>query len=594
MHRGTDEARPVPTLSEMRRALVPGPIVRRIVPSPFDSLVLTTFFLSLMLPIYTETLGWRLITGKWSLQNLDVPRVNLFAFSAPGHPWVEHEWLSDVIFYLTLARLGPGAGLMLRGLVLSMTVGIVYLILRRRGGVVPAVVLALWVMATLLLRLRFEPMMFPVLLLACCLLLLEHPTWRWGRSLIGLPIVFFAWANLHASFLVGLVLVAAHGLGEMQDFGRRRGDRSFILHLGAGGLGLLFCFWNPYYSQLFAMGLEDFWQLVVSMPLRLQLLSWSYLFLAAFTVLGVWFIVTVAGREIRWRLVFPLLWLTPLAFLVPNVIGLWVIWAAVTVMEHIQQLAERIQHERRGYLEKVGGVSSWLRTVADRFAMFSMFDRHLMRGPLLALGLTIALAYLSIPPGTHLEIAGRQIQGLELQHLIAEDVPVTAIEYLVSAVFPGARVMTKSSWGGWVIWRGFPDLQVFMDSREAAYPLDVVDDYDRFADARLGWEEVLQRYHVDYLLWPAVEFQPRALLATGTWMPLYQDEQAVVLASKHAREPGRVLFRRLRAGMDEDRGNREQSEPSGLKTLDGLLEDDTSEGEDEFGLFRPNRSGPTE
>jgi hypothetical protein len=34
----------------------------------------------------------------WSLNAL--PETNTFAFTAPDHPWVNHEWLTEVIFYL--------------------------------------------------------------------------------------------------------------------------------------------------------------------------------------------------------------------------------------------------------------------------------------------------------------------------------------------------------------------------------------------------------------------------------------------------------------------------------------------------------------
>ncbi|PKK88060.1 MAG: hypothetical protein CVV64_20420 [Candidatus Wallbacteria bacterium HGW-Wallbacteria-1] len=47
-----------------------------------------------------EDLGRHLLLGKIILQNHSVPTVNLLTFTFPDYPFVNHHWLSEVIFYL--------------------------------------------------------------------------------------------------------------------------------------------------------------------------------------------------------------------------------------------------------------------------------------------------------------------------------------------------------------------------------------------------------------------------------------------------------------------------------------------------------------
>ena len=45
--------------------------------------------------------------GKWILARDAIPRENLFMYTAAGHRWVDHEWLSQVLFVLVHRVLGP-------------------------------------------------------------------------------------------------------------------------------------------------------------------------------------------------------------------------------------------------------------------------------------------------------------------------------------------------------------------------------------------------------------------------------------------------------------------------------------------------------
>src|SRR5438094_1374491 len=43
---------------------------------------------------------WHVATGRWILAHGTIPATDPFSFSAAGHPWVTHEWLSEVLMAL--------------------------------------------------------------------------------------------------------------------------------------------------------------------------------------------------------------------------------------------------------------------------------------------------------------------------------------------------------------------------------------------------------------------------------------------------------------------------------------------------------------
>ncbi len=564
------------------RLRAPGHLARRLLPSPIDGLLIAVYLVSLGLPIFTADTWWRLRVGAWVVEHFDVPRENLFSFAAAHHPWIDHEWLTDALLFLVLDRVGPGWLLFLRGVVLAAVLALLYRLMRRRGGVVPAIVLTAAAAVGLLHHGELGPMLFAWLLLCALVTLIEDPAWRQGRTFVLVPLLFLLWANMHGSFLIGLVLLVAHGIGGLADSRRGRGNGNHLGHLVAAALSIPLTWCNPYYWSLYSMGIGELWQLLASVPLRLRLLPWSFVTLAGVLTCGAWLVIALAGRETRWRMVFPLILLTPLAWTMPAYLSLWIVWATPTMMEHLEQLAERIQHERTGYLEEIAGISRFMRRIAQPFAALSRFDRYLVHGNYAAMTMALALAYFSIPPGDTLAVLGTRVSGLTIDELVPEQsFPRGAVHALLGAAGVESSVMSSMSWGGYVMWEGYPRLMPFLDGRDAAYPLDVVEDYDLFASAGPGWEEILERYEVDYLLWGTSAFQVRALTAAGLWVPLYQDASSTVLGRKYP-------LGRVPAPGNEAETTFLLEENDTIDTLD--VEEPTPVPV--FGLFRPNRSGP--
>src|ERR1051326_8011932 len=57
-------------------------------------------------PLTDADFWWHLKTGEYIVNTHSVPTTDLFSFTNYGKPWVAHEWLSEVIFYLIYSRFG--------------------------------------------------------------------------------------------------------------------------------------------------------------------------------------------------------------------------------------------------------------------------------------------------------------------------------------------------------------------------------------------------------------------------------------------------------------------------------------------------------
>src|SRR5688500_5787373 len=86
-----------------------------------------------------------LLMGRYMLQSRTVPTTELFIYPYLGQPYVPHEWLTDVMFYL-IYSIWNWAGLVLvAALLLATTFTLLYKGLSQRLGFhLPVLILAAW------------------------------------------------------------------------------------------------------------------------------------------------------------------------------------------------------------------------------------------------------------------------------------------------------------------------------------------------------------------------------------------------------------------------------------------------------------------
>src|SRR3989304_8360126 len=75
----------------------------------------------------TQDLGRHLITGEIILKTHSVPKTNLFSYTYPNFPFVNHHWLSEVFYSITFSKLGFNGLLISNATLILLPFGLIIL-----------------------------------------------------------------------------------------------------------------------------------------------------------------------------------------------------------------------------------------------------------------------------------------------------------------------------------------------------------------------------------------------------------------------------------------------------------------------------------
>lgn len=166
-------------------------------------------------PLFDPDVWWIAAAGRVIAETHHVPTRNLFSFAEPAHPWVMHEWLYGLPYYLG-ARLGGARFFQICGVAGGVALYVLYL----RAAVWPRRHAAAGLALALLLVVVGNVALFAPRPSATSLVLPVAMAWlafggAWSRRRAALAVALeLAWANLHGSFPIGLALLAVAGIED--------------------------------------------------------------------------------------------------------------------------------------------------------------------------------------------------------------------------------------------------------------------------------------------------------------------------------------------------------------------------------------------
>jgi hypothetical protein len=171
----------------------------------FDRLLTTLVFLVIILacgltPMQGDT-WWQLRAGQDMWASGRVMLKDVYSHTSYGTFWVNHEWLSELVYYAAF-RLGglPAVTLFATALIASGW-AMTWQLAKTHGRTVSLIVLAALVPASMWWEPR--PHAFSLLFLPATVLLIARGRFMW------LPPIFVIWANCHGGVLLGIVIAAA-------------------------------------------------------------------------------------------------------------------------------------------------------------------------------------------------------------------------------------------------------------------------------------------------------------------------------------------------------------------------------------------------
>lgn len=463
----------------------------------------------------------RLAVGQWFLAWGEMPRHDPFSYTPQLAQWVDHEWLTGVVFYVLYANWGDAGILIFKTALGLATIGFTAAIARLHTPLrLPVWMLLAVAMPVFGYSLLPRAQLFTFALFAAWMFLLERHRLE-GRvwPLAWLPVTMVAWANLHGGFLAGLGLIALYGGGAAWQAvvrslwnGQERTARfdltpwrpAAVLFL-VGVLSAAASLVNPYGF--------DYWRYLidaVSMkrpgirewhPVPLEFGYVQFWILALLAVAALWF-----GRR------------------------QWLAQPAVALVLLVT-LALAVRHARHMpfMATAVCGLGAGVLFTPRRLRKLPMLTGEANDWPAWVPAAVLAVAAyqghaLAIADGPWKFRLPEENVGVEN----AVDFPVRALDWAVENDLRG-NMATPFNWGQYALWRLWPSCRVAMDGRyETVYPTSTVEMVERFYMAEPGWRDLIDGQPTAHILAPRVAPVNDALAHDPSWVQRYADSLTVI------------------------------------------------------------------
>jgi hypothetical protein len=386
--------------------------------------------IALVVPLPAVDLAYQVRAGVEILASGVLPATDTWTFTIPGTPWVDQQWLAQVLLGAVHALGGWELLAILRAGLVGGVAAMLLTVARLRGASDrTAAILSLLAFMLAAPALALRPQLFGIVAFAALLLLValreRHP-----RALLAAPLIVVVWANLHGSFVLAPVLL---GWVWLDDIARGRPWHVSLAVLIVGCLATL--------ATPFGIGGWAYAAGIGTSSVIAQTVSeWQRTTL--FTVPGLLFYVSLAvSAAILWRgrshLAWPdALWLGSMALLAVWAVRGLAWWPVAAVPVLAQALA----------IPRGTGPLSVARAGPQR-----------LLAAVLAIALVAALPWWR--PSDPL--TGRQ--GLLTY------APSGLASALRSTVDPGTRVFVPQPWGSWFEW-AVPDARYLVDARFELFP----------------------------------------------------------------------------------------------------------------------------
>jgi hypothetical protein len=441
---------------------------------------------------------WHIVTGRLIAAG-DFPRTDPFSFTWAGMPWTLHEWLGELMLFRLVDGLGYNGAVLVYALIPGIAMAILVFALHRYGLRTASVVAATSVAALLVIpyaTIRPQAVSWIMFaLLTGGLLHLRPDRARWTLLLVPF---FVLWANLHGLWVVGVAVLAAYVVMSLFGMTPMSGAKGWALAIVP--LAMLGAMFTPEGPSLLLYPLRYIDSGDWGMAHITEWQSPDFHDPAHIPLLLYMGVLAVFGR---WRVPW---WLSIIAY-----VGI----AATLIALRNGPIAAII-----GAPALAVGIDAALqdwRGAPREYGRRLALQRRILE---IAMAVVIVVAgiVIFIPPDL----------GAAIDQSEERELPVQGVELLVERV-PDGRILAWYGWGGYVIGTMYDHgARVMVDGRNDMYDDSILEDYDRVRTAEPGWEEIVDRWDVDALLFPPQEAITRGPATAAGWCEVFRDENEVV------------------------------------------------------------------
>jgi hypothetical protein len=488
------------------------PRIRYFLPSIAQSLFVIVF-LHLSLKVGRQLLvdcdtGFHIKAGEYMLDTRSIPKHDPFSLFSPPMPWPTHEWLSDVLMAAINIISGLTGVVIFFIFIISIAYSLLFKILRaNEGNIFVDIFLIVLVLITSQMHWLARPHMFTLLLLMVWYYIID--SFQNGRKnlLYLLPLIMLLWINLHGGFILGFILIViyiAYNLEKLyiskntdKELHKWKVKCLFLATIAS----VLFSLANPkgFHTLLFPLEvvsnrliMDNYGEFLSPNFHSVPFIPFKYFLLLMIAFLGA-FKEKLNPLEIFLILVF-----TNMALFSARYIPLF----AVIVAPILSRQGNGTLHNFNNKLSNLIINKAIVQESIDKSARGYIW-------PIVAIVIVVGLA------------ASNRIK-FEFDEKIK---PVNAVEFLKKEHIPG-NMFNNDEFGDYIIYSAYPQYKVFFDSRADIYGNEKLKDYLDVIKMRRGWEKVLEKYDINWIIFDAYSPLSQYLSITKDWRLIYSDSVA--------------------------------------------------------------------
>ena len=113
----------------------------------------------------------------------------------------------------------------------------------------------------------------------------------------------------------------------------------------------------------------------------------------------------------------------------------------------------------------------------------------------------------------------------------AEKFPLAATDFLNREPATGP-IMNHYNWGGYFIWKLYPQYRVFVDGRADVYGDRFIDDFAASYYLTDNWKRPIEQWGIQTIILPPDAPLITALRSSSGWKTIYADSQALILTHR--------------------------------------------------------------
>lgn len=495
-------------------------IIKRFALIGLLSLVFIISLLRLLSPISDPDFFWHIATGRWILENKALPWVDPFSYSTLPFESSREKfiltsyWLTQVIYYSLYLFSGYWGIIALRFLIFLL---IVYFLVKRSHIKNISYQISLPLISLSLLVLLFtypmdRPQVFSFLFFAALLYLLDELVA--GKKYVSyvIPSLMLLWSNMHGGFILGQVVLFIYALDEVFRSlrSKRRLNRFLLITIF---ISIVSGFINPntygaisetiktpsvitegiteymssidFFLSFGALHIIIYWMLLV-----LAIIAFIFRFkkdsdiASLLLTTGLGYVSFTQSRYIAFFIIFA-----------PPLIGMFI------SIIRLKRLAETV-----------------LLVTSILFSILLVFRHDLT---------------------TYMKNISSTIKG----KFISSYYPEAAVRFIKANNFK-ERLYNYYGWGGYLIWRFYPEKRVFVDGRQLYEDIYVLSrsinnvSVEPLIGGQPYWKAILKSYNINYALIPVFEKIGNVLplfvelLNDDEWVPVFFTENSVVFARR--------------------------------------------------------------